>query len=155
LLSIYGDRQVFDGRKPDEQKDGTAMARVMICDDDRVMADQLVAALRAAKHEATTCHHTMDVLREADKGSFDLIAFGLDMPGFGGSRAIEVLHEIKPYVSLIGFHRRPSEVMRTTTAHARLAAVLPRPVSVTTFMYAVARALEAQQMRGLTSAHSL
>lgn len=131
------------------------MARVMICDDDRVMADQLVAALRAARHEATTCHHTMDVLREADKGSFDLIAFGLDMPGFGGSRAIEVLQEIEPYVSLIGFHRRPSEVMRTTTAHARLAAVLPRPVSVTTFMYAVARALEAQQRRGLTSAHSL
>ncbi|HEX8143458.1 MAG TPA: response regulator [Pyrinomonadaceae bacterium] len=130
------------------------MARVMICDDDRVMADQLVAALRAAKHEATTCNHTMDVLREADKGSFDLIAFGLDMPGFGGARAIEVVHELEPYVSLIGFHRRPSEVMRTA-GNARLAAVLPRPVSVTTFMYAVARALEAQQMRGLTSAHSL
>jgi len=130
------------------------MARVMICDDDRVMADQLVAALRAAKHEASTCHHTMDVLREADKGSFDLIAFGLDMPGFGGSRAIEVVHEIEPYVSLIGFHRHPSEIMRTT-AHARLAAVLPRPVSVTTFMYAVARALEAQMMRGSTLAHGL
>ena len=128
------------------------MARVMICDDDRVMADQLVAALRAAKHEASTCNHTMDVLREADKGSFDLIAFGLDMPGFGGSRAIEVVHEIEPYVSLIGFHRRPSEIMRTS-ANARLAAVLPRPVSVTTFMYAVARALEAQQMRESTLAH--
>lgn len=130
------------------------MARVMICDDDRVMADQLVAALRAAKHEATTCHHTMDVLREADKGSFDLIAFGLDMPGFGGSRAIEVINEIEPYVSLIGFHRRPSEVMRTT-ASARLAAVLPRPVSVTTFMYAVARAIEAREMRRTHPAHSL
>jgi DNA-binding NtrC family response regulator len=130
------------------------MARVMICDDDRVMADQLVAALRAARHEAMTCHHTMDVLREADKGSFDLIAFGLDMPGFGGARAIEVVNEIKPYISLIGFHRRPSEVMRTA-AQVRLAAVLPRPVSVTTFMYAVARALEAREMRGTTSAHSL
>ncbi|HEV2912756.1 MAG TPA: response regulator [Pyrinomonadaceae bacterium] len=128
------------------------MARVMICDDDRVMADQLVAALRAARHEASTCNHTMDVLREADKGSFDLIAFGLDMPGFGGSRAIEVVHEIEPYVSLIGFHRRPSEIM-STSANARLAAVLPRPVSVTTFMYAVGRALEAQQMRESTLAH--
>src|ERR1051325_2921778 len=129
------------------------MARVMICDDDRVMADQLVAALRAAQHEATTCHHTMDVLREVDKGSFDLIAFGLDMPGFGGARAIEVVNEIKPHVPLIGFHGRPSEVVRTA-AQARLAAVLPRPVSVTTFMYAVERALEAREMRGTTSAHS-
>ena len=129
------------------------MARVMICDDDRVMADQLVAALRAAQHEATTCHHTMDVLREADRGSFDLIAFGLDMPGFGGARAIEVVHEIKPHILLIGFHRRPSEVMRTA-AQSRLAAVLPRPVSITTFMYAVARALEVHAMRRTTSAHS-
>jgi hypothetical protein len=47
---------------------------------------------------------------------------------------------------LIGLHRRPSEVMRTP-AHARLAAVLPRPVAVNTFMYAVDRAIEARQMR--------
>jgi DNA-binding NtrC family response regulator len=155
LLTKSGDRKLFLAvRKSRRKKGWSPMARVMICDDDKVMAEQLVAALRAAKHEATTCHHTMDVLREADKGSFELIAFGLDMPGFGGARVIEVVQEIEPYVSLIGFHRRPSEVMRTQ-AHARLAAVLPRPVSVTTFMYAVARALEAQQMRGLTSAHSL
>jgi DNA-binding NtrC family response regulator len=126
---------------------------VMICDDDKALADELLAALRAASHEATTCHHTMDVLREADKGSFDLIAFGLDMPGFGGSRAVEVVNEIGPNVSLIGFHRRPSEFIRTAT-HARLAAVLPRPVSITTFMYAVARALEARQMRGTHPAHN-
>ena len=56
------------------------MARVMICDDDKAMADEMIAALSAAKHEATTCHHTMDVLREATEGCFDLIIFGLDMP---------------------------------------------------------------------------
>ena len=122
------------------------MARVMICDDDWATADKLVAALRAAKHDATTCHHTMDVLREATSGQIDLIAFGLDMPGFGGTSAIEVIQELAPDVLLIGLHKRPSEVMRTA-AHARLAAVLPRPVAVDTFMYAVARALEARQMR--------
>lgn len=122
------------------------MARVMICDDDWATAKQLVAALRAAKHEATTCHHTMDVLREAINGQIDLIAFGLDMPGFGGTSAIEVIQELAPNVSLIGLHKRPSEVMRTA-AHARLAAVLPRPVAVDTFMYAIDRAIEARQMR--------
>ncbi len=127
------------------------MARVMICDDDRAMADELVAALRAAKHEATTCRHTMDVLREAAAGSFDLIAFGLDMVGFGGASALEAINELAPHVSLIGLHKRPSEIMRTT-AHSRLAAIIPRPVSVTTFMYAVARALEARQRREMSSA---
>ena len=122
------------------------MARVMICDDDWTTADQLVAALVAAKHDATTCQHTMDVLREAVGGQIDLIAFGLDMPGFGGTSAIEAIQELAPDVLLIGLHKRPSEVMRTA-AHARLAAVLPRPVAVETFMYAVARALETREMR--------
>ena len=122
------------------------MARVMICDDDWATTNQLVEALRAARHEASTCHHTMDVLRDAINGQIDLIAFGLDMPGFGGVRAIEVIQELAPDVLLIGLHRRPSEVMRTPV-HARLAAVLPRPVAVDTFMYAIDRAIEARQMR--------
>ena len=122
------------------------MARVMICDDDYVMADQLVAALRAANYEAMACHHTMDVLRDATDGHFDLIAIGLDMSGFGGARAIEALSELAPHVPLIGLHKRPSEIMQTT-AHARLAALLPHPVTVPAFMYAVSRVLEGRQMR--------
>lgn len=117
------------------------MARVMICDDDKALADELIAALRSASHTATACHHTMDVLREAAEGHFDLVVFGLDMPGFGGARAIEAINELAPHVPLIGLHKRPSEIMRSP-AQARLAAILPRPVSVNTFMYAVARALE-------------
>jgi DNA-binding NtrC family response regulator len=116
------------------------MARVMICDDDRAMAEELVAALRANGHEAETCQHTMDVLRGAADGRFDLIAFGLDRVGFGQTGAIEALQEIAPRVPLIALHERPSQIMRAAT-RAGLAAVLPRPVAVKDFMYAVACAL--------------
>jgi DNA-binding NtrC family response regulator len=121
------------------------MARVMICDDDRVAAEQLVRALRAAGHEAETCRHTMDVLRAAARGDFDLIAVGLDMAGFGRAGAVEALSEIAPRTSLIGIHDRPSEIMRSH-AHSRLAAVLPRPVRVRDFLYAVACALKEPAM---------
>jgi DNA-binding NtrC family response regulator len=117
------------------------MARVMICDDDRVMAEGLVAALAAAGHEAEACRHTMDVLRAAADGRFDLIAVGLDMAGFGRAGAVEALSELAPDTALIAIHDRPSEIMRTSR-HARLAAVLPRPVRVKDFMYAVACALQ-------------
>lgn len=129
------------------------MARVMICEDDRALADELLAALRAARHQASTCNHTMDVLRGAAEGRFDLVVFGLDMPGFGGSRALEAFSELAPEVPLIGLHKRPSEIIRTP-AHARLAAILPRPVALNTFMYAVARALEARQRREPLSAQT-
>ena len=121
------------------------MARVMICDDDRVATEQLVLALRAAGHEAESCRHTMDVLRAAARGDFDLIAVGLDMAGFGRSGAVEALSEIAPATSLIGIHDRPSEIMRAH-AHSRLAAVLPRPVRARDFMYAVACALKEPAM---------
>ena len=121
------------------------MARVMICDDDKALAEELLAALRAEGHQATTCRHTMDVLREAAEGLFDLVVFGLDMPGFGGARATEAVKELAPHVPLIGLHKRPSEIMRAHT-NARLAAVLPRPVRVRDFMYAVACALKEEAM---------
>ena len=121
------------------------MARVMICDDDRVAAEQLVRALRAAGHEAETCRHTMDVLRAAARGDFDLIAVGIDMAGFGRAGAVEALTEIAPRTSLIGIHDRPAEIMRSH-AHSRLAAVLPRPVRVRDFLYAVACALQEPAM---------
>ena len=116
------------------------MARVMICDDDWETAAALVAALRAAGHEAEACRHTMDVLRAAADGRFDLIAVGLDMAGFGRNGAVETLREIAPRTALIAIHRRPAEIMHAAT-HAKLAAVLPRPVLVKDFMYAVACAL--------------
>ncbi len=121
------------------------MARVMICDDDRAAAEHLVRALRAAGHEAEACRHTMDVLRAAARGDFDLIAVGLDMAGFGRTGAVDALSEIAPKTSLIGIHDRPSEIMRAHF-HSRLAAVLPRPVRVPDFMYAVACALQEPAM---------
>jgi DNA-binding NtrC family response regulator len=119
------------------------MARVMICDDDRAMSARLVEALRAAGHEAEVCRHTMDALRAAVGGRFDLIAVGLDMAGFGRAGAVEALRELSPRTSLIALHDRPAEIMRAAT-HAHVAAVLPRPVRVKDFMYAVACALSEQ-----------
>ncbi|HZI19564.1 MAG TPA: hypothetical protein VEY09_13315 [Pyrinomonadaceae bacterium] len=121
------------------------MARVMICDDDAEVSARLVAALREAGHEAESCRHTMDVLREAAEGRFDLIAVGLDMAGFGRAGAVEALRELSPRTRLIAIHRRPPEIMRSA-AYARLAAVLPRPVRVKDFMYAVACALSEPAM---------
>lgn len=122
-----------------------SMARVMICDDDEATADELVAALRAAGHEAATCRHTMDVLREAVGGRFDLVAIGLDMSGFGRTGAIEALRELAPHVVLIALHKRPAEIIHTP-ALACVAAVLPRTVSARVFVNAVTCALEQKQL---------
>lgn len=119
------------------------MARVMIYDDDLAMAEGLAAALRDAGHDAEIYRHTMEALRAAGHGCFDLIAFSLDVPGFGRARAIAALRDVAPRTALIAFHNGPTEIMRADT-HACLAAVLPRPVAVKDFMYAVARSLRGR-----------
>lgn len=116
----------------------------MICDDDEATAHELVAAIRVAGHTGATCRHTMDVLRRAVGGQFDLVAIGLDMTGFGRTGAIGALRELVPNLALIALHKRPSEIIRTP-ALAGVAAVLPRPVSTRAFVYAVTRALEQHQ----------
>ena len=123
------------------------MARVMICDDDQELAAQLAAALVAAGHEAETCRHTMDMLRAAAAGRFDLIALGLDMAGFGRAGAVEALSEIAPRVPLIALHNTPGEIMHAATQGARFAAVLPRSSAVKNFLYAVACALNEADAR--------
>lgn len=130
------------------------MARVMICDDDRELANQLIEALRAGGHEATTCNHAMDVLREAANGRFDLIAFGLDMAGFGGTSAVDAINELAPHVALIGLHNSLIKITHAN-ALARLDAIIVRPVSIVTFMSAVAHALEARAVRAATAAATL
>ncbi len=117
----------------------------MICDDDRAEGARLVEALRAAGHEAETCRHTMDVLRAASQGRYDLIAVGLDIAGFGRAGAVEALREIAPDTALIALHDRPVEIMRAAT-QARVAAVLPRPIRIKDFLYAVACALNEHAM---------
>lgn len=118
------------------------MAHVMICDDDEAQARELAAAIRTAGHEATTCHHTMDVLRRAVGGQFDLVAINLEMAGFGRTGAIAAMQELAPHVALIALHNKPSEIIHVVTG---VAAVLAHPVSTRSFIYAVARALEQKQ----------
>jgi DNA-binding NtrC family response regulator len=120
------------------------MARVMICDDDGEKAEELAAALRAAGHEAGVCRHTMDMLRAAAAGRFDLVALGLDMAGFGRAGAVEALSEIAPHVAVIALHERPAEIIRAA-AHSHFAAVLPRSVGAADFTYAVTRALSERE----------
>lgn len=124
------------------------MARIMVCDDDKKMAEDLIIALRVAGYEAQTCSHTMDVLREAADGHFDLVALGLDLPGFVRANAVEAFREVAPDVALIAFHNHPAEVMQAM-ARAGVAAVLSRPVAAKDFIEAVTRALEQQQAMAL------
>jgi len=114
----------------------------MVCDDDKEMTKRLVAALRDEGHDARACCHTMDVLREATADAFDMVALGVDVPGFGATGAIETLRELAPRVRVIGFHRDPTTFAVSTSSANRPIAVLPRSISDDDFVRVVTVALK-------------
>ena len=113
------------------------MARVMVCDDDEVTATRLVAALRVAGHEAETCGHTMDVLRGAADGQFDLVVIGLDMAGFGRTGALDAMRELAPHVALIASIEIPRR--SSLPPRSRCCCCCP-PVSARAFICCLQRA---------------
>lgn len=126
------------------------MARIIICDDDTPMTARLVLALQSEGHDARLCRHTMDMLRDATGGACEMVALGLDMPGFGATGAIETLRELAPRVLVIGFHRDPvAFAVSASNAHHPLK-VLPRFVSNENFLRVVKMCFDKQALAALT-----
>lgn len=126
------------------------MARIIICDDDKTMTARLVAALQSEGHDARSCRHTMDMLRDAADGACEMVALGLDMPGFGATGAIETLRELAPRVLVVGFHRDPiTFAVSAPNAHHPLK-VLPRFVSNENFTRVVKMCFDKQALDALT-----
>ena len=120
------------------------MAHIMICDDDTGTSERLRRALAVAGHTAIGCRHTMDVLRAAADGEFDLLALALDAPGFGSSNAALALHQLAPGIPLIGFHHTPAAIIGTPQ-YAFIRNVIARPVTTQEFLDVIASALAASQ----------
>lgn len=128
------------------------MAHIMVCDDDDVSNACLRSALEAAGHTTIACRHTMDVLRAAADGAFDLVAFSLDAPGFSSTNAALALRQLAPHLPLIAFHHDPAQLVGTPQ-HALLYSALRRPVSTTEFIRTVTAALADRRLHATRDHH--
>lgn len=68
--------------------------RVLIVEDDKMLAEMYKDGFEAAKHEVVSAHGAQDALNKLDKTEVDLILLDLILPGRSG---IEVIHELSSY----------------------------------------------------------
>lgn len=115
------------------------------------MTARLVAALHDVGHDARSCCHTMDMLRDAIGGACEMVALGLDMPGFGATGAIETLRELAPRVLVIGFHRDPIAFSVSAPNAHHPHKVLPRFVSNENFTRVVNMCFTRQALAALAT----
>ncbi len=115
------------------------------------MTPRLIAALHSVGHDARSCCHTMDMLRDAIAGACEMVALGLDMPGFGATGAIETLRELAPHVLVIGFHRDPIAFSVSAPNAHHPHKVLPRFVSNENFVRVVNMCFDRQRLAALAT----
>ncbi|MDB5694761.1 MAG: response regulator [Sphingomonas bacterium] len=91
------------------------MARILIVDDDEILAEILIDVLAAAGHSASAVHHGDDALRAIDESGADLLILDYDLPGASG---LEVLRQVRRHPQ--GLHVL---VMMLTAKSGKLLAV--------------------------------
>ena len=69
------------------------MARILLVEDERAIADTVVYALREEGHAATHCLTAGDALRAADADTFDLAILDVGLPDLGGFALCAKLRE--------------------------------------------------------------
>ncbi len=68
--------------------------RVLIIEDDKMLAEMYRDGFEAAKHKVISAHGAQDALNKLDLAEVDLILLDLILPGRSG---IEVIHELNSY----------------------------------------------------------
>lgn len=68
------------------------MARILIVDDDEILAEVLAEHLGAAGHMVSTVHHGDDALRAIRDGAPDLLVLDYDLPGRSG---LSILRDVR------------------------------------------------------------
>jgi DNA-binding response OmpR family regulator len=77
------------------------MARILIADDDRHLAELLRATLDEAGFEAVSAHSGLAAAALIEREDFDLVILDVLMPGVSGDALADQLHQLKPHVPVL------------------------------------------------------
>jgi DNA-binding response OmpR family regulator len=77
------------------------MARILIADDDRHLAELLRATLDEAGFEAVSAHSGLAALALIEREEFDAVVLDVLMPGMSGDALADLLHQLKPHVPVL------------------------------------------------------
>ena len=67
------------------------MARILIIDDDRVLAEMLVEQMEASDHDAASAYTLADGLALLQQSSFDIVLLDVQLPDGNGLEYIPII----------------------------------------------------------------
>ncbi|HET7535449.1 MAG TPA: response regulator, partial [Candidatus Didemnitutus sp.] len=157
LLPVNPAPRPAQADKPRVELPRSKSARVFVAEDEDMVAQTVVAALRRMGH---TVHREPDGAAawehlQEPANHYDLFVLDVNMPGFTGIELAQRIRATKRQAApiLIISGRLSSEEMQQLTV-ARVTATLPKPFSIEDFQATVRRALESASPLQPVGSHS-
>jgi len=104
--------------------------KILVVDDERLIADTLVQILSMMGHEAVCVYNGAEAIEHAAKSPFDMLISDVVMPGMNGiDSAIEICKLIPTCkVLLISGNNRTADLLREAQSKGHLFDILAKPV---------------------------
>jgi CheY-like chemotaxis protein len=77
------------------------MARILVAEDDVLVADTVQSMLRSGGHEVILAQHGDEAIRLFREQSFDLLVCDVHMPGKDGFEVIEEIRQLCPHMPVV------------------------------------------------------
>lgn len=119
----------------------TAMAQILIVDDDKVMAEMLVQQLAIDHHEAVATHDVETALLLVAERSFDVVVSDIQMHGQDGFSLLAEVQDRRPDLPVVLISAFASDDVRQRAQAEGAFAFLAKPFTVDQLLEAVAEAL--------------
>lgn len=106
------------------------MSRVLVVDDDRIIADTLVAILKQAGFEGKAVYGGVEAVREASRWQPDLVISDVIMPDMNGIDASVAIQKALPKCKILLFSGQfaTAELLRQARASGHDFELLAKPI---------------------------
>ncbi|MFO0974147.1 MAG: sigma-54 dependent transcriptional regulator [Phycisphaerae bacterium] len=123
------------------------MPRILIVEDERILAKNFRDKLRAAGHDASVSHSAEEALSVCGKLMPDVVVLDLRLPDADGLQLLPRLRIESPSTAVIVVTAHGSERIAVDAMKAGAAEYLSKPVDLDELLIVVNRAVEQQQLR--------
>ena len=119
--------------------------RVLVCDDDPRVRENLAEALQADGFEVDSADRAVDAIQKIMRGSYQAVVLDLKLPGLGGLDAISIIRRVDEHLPIIVMTGHASYEVEQAARSAGIFYYLVKPFPLAELGEAVRAAVRSRE----------